>query len=534
MSDRVLIFDTTLRDGEQSPGCSMTTKEKLEVAEALTRLGVDIIEAGFPISSPGDFEAVHAVAETIGKKMREDGSEPPQICGLARAKESDIERCGMAVKPAKSGRIHTFIATSPVHMEKKLKMPPEKVIEAAVNAVKFAKTFTPNVQFSCEDAGRTDWGFMVEIVEAAIAAGATTINIPDTVGYCQPEQYGACIANLFAKVPNIRQAIISVHCHNDLGMSVANSLAGVRNGARQIECTINGIGERAGNASLEEAVMNLHVRRDFFGVETGIKTSEIYRCSRMVQQITGQRVQANKAVVGANAFAHEAGIHQDGVMKERSTYEIMTAESVGWSGENMVMGKHSGRHAFRARLEALGFHLDDKEVQQAFERFKEVCDKKKQIFDDDLYVIVDEVLREGQAKWELDSVQFFSGTGMIPTATVKLRRGKEELIEASMGDGPVDAAFRAIEKATGVEVRLMEYHLDAVTSGKDALGRVTVTVQKNGRVMRARGVSTDIIVASAKAFLNALNAIAFQEARDEEDAAQCGGKMPARINTQLP
>ncbi len=515
MSNRVLIFDTTLRDGEQSPGCSMTTKEKLEVAHALARLGVDVIEAGFPISSPGDFEAVHAVAESVGQKAR-DGQPPPVICGLARAKDIDIERAGHAVKPAKRGRIHTFIATSPIHMEKKLKMAPDKVVEAAVNAVKLARTFTDDVEFSCEDAGRTDWGFMVEIVTAAIEAGASTVNIPDTVGYTQPDQYGACIANLVAKVPNIAKAIISVHCHNDLGMAVANSLAAVRNGARQVECTINGIGERAGNASLEEIVMNLATRRDFFDAETAINTKEIYRCSKLVQEITGQRVQANKAVVGANAFAHEAGIHQDGVLKHRETYEIMTPESVGWSGESMVMGKHSGRHAFKTRLESLGFTLNDTELKAAFERFKDVCDKKKEVYDDDLYAIVDDTIQTGQAHWELIYAHVSSGTDVIPTATVKIRRGEDILSDASMGDGPVDATFKAIERIIGMEVRLEQFHLDAVTKGKDALGRVTVSIRKNGHRARARGISTDIVVASAKAFVNALNTIAFQEARAKE------------------
>ena len=515
MSNRIVVFDTTLRDGEHSPGCSMTTKEKLEVAGALARLGVDVIEAGFPISSPGDFEAVKAVAESVGQKDR-GGAPPPVICGLARAKEIDVQRCAEAIKPAKRGRIHTFIATSPIHMEKKLKMTPDQVLKAAVAAVKLAKTFTDDVEFSCEDAGRTDWGYMVEIVTAAIEAGATTVNIPDTVGYTQPEQYGATIANLVAKVPNIKKAIISVHCHNDLGMAVANSLAAVKNGARQVECTINGIGERAGNASLEEIVMNLVTRKDYFGVETGINTKEIYRCSKQVQEITGQRVQSNKAIVGANAFAHEAGIHQDGVLKYRATYEIMTPESVGWSGESMVMGKHSGRHAFKSRLESLGFALTDEEMQQAFERFKDLCDKKKEVYDDDLYAIVDESITTGQQRWELEYAHVSSGTHTIPIAAVKIRRGDDTLTSSSMGDGPVDATFKAIEKVIGIEVKLEQYHLDAVTSGKDALGRVTVTVRKNGRRARARGVSTDIVVASAKAFINALNTLAFQEARAAE------------------
>jgi 2-isopropylmalate synthase len=462
---------------------------------------------------------VQAVAESIGQQKR-GKQDPPIIAGLARAREADIRRCGDAVKLAKRGRIHTFIATSPIHMEKKLRMTPKQVIAAAVDAVKLARSIVPDVEFSCEDAGRTDWGFMVEIVTAVIEAGAGTINIPDTVGYTEPEQYGACIANLLAKVPNVKDAIISVHCHNDLGMAVANSLAAVKNGARQVECTINGIGERAGNASLEEIVMNLMVRQDYFGVTTGINTKEIYRCSKLVQEITGQRVQANKAIVGANAFAHEAGIHQDGVLKERTTYEIMTAESVGWAGDSMVMGKHSGRHAFKKRLEGLGFQLADAELDVAFGRFKEICDKKKEVYDDDLYAIVGDSVHYAKPHWELIYVHVVSGTDTIPTATVKLRCGDKELVEAAMGDGPVDAAFRAIERAVGLEVRLQQYQLDAVTSGKDALGRVTVTVAKNGYKSRARGVSTDIVVASAKAFINALNAIAFQEARSD-------GKAPA-------
>jgi len=368
--ERVYIFDTTLRDGEQSPGASMNTKQKLEVARQLARLGVDIIEAGFPISSAGDFEAVHLIAEEV---------KGPVICGLARAVDADIERCAEAVKPAPKARIHTFIATSPIHIEKKLKMTPEQVIQRAVDSVTLARKFVDDVEFSCEDAGRTDWGYLVEILTEVIKAGATTVNIPDTVGYTMPWEFGECIRYIKEHVPNIDKAIISVHCHNDLGLAVANSLSAVLNGARQVECTINGIGERAGNASLEEIVMGLKVRRDVYRCKTNIKTTEIYPTSRMVSRITGIPVQPNKAIVGANAFAHEAGIHQDGVLKERSTYEIMLPEDVGWTGESMVMGKHSGRHAFRKKLQEMGFHLSPEEMERAFERFKELCDKKKDV-----------------------------------------------------------------------------------------------------------------------------------------------------------
>jgi 2-isopropylmalate synthase len=502
---KIVVFDTTLRDGEQSPGASMNIKEKLEVARQLARLGVDVIEAGFPISSPGDFEAVKAISETV---------KGPIIAGLARAKDLDIESAGKAV--GKNGRIHTFIATSPIHMEKKLRMPPAKVIETAVNAVKFARTFTSDVEFSCEDAGRTDWGFMVEIVAEVIKAGATTINIPDTVGYCAPWEFGEQIRHLKERCPNIREAVISIHCHNDLGMSVANSLAAIRAGAGQVECTINGLGERAGNASLEEIVMNLKVRRDFYKADTAINTRELYKTSRLVSQITGIRVQPNKAVVGGNAFAHEAGIHQDGVIKERTTYEIMTSESVGWTGESMVMGKHSGRHAFKQRLESLGYILSEEDLERAFDQFKRLCDLKKKIYDEDLQAIVSDEIFRGQNLWDLEYLNTNSGTTTIPTATVRLKKGEEVFMDSATGDGPIDASFKAIERIIGESFTLDEYTIDAVTGGKDAIGSVLVKVTSGERSARGRGASTDIITASIKAYLSAINSILLQKEKKVE------------------
>jgi len=502
---KIVVFDTTLRDGEQSPGASMNIKEKLEVARQLARLGVDVIEAGFPISSPGDFEAVQAVSETV---------KGPIIAGLARAKDLDIESAGKAV--GKNGRIHTFIATSPIHMEKKLRMPPAKVIETAVHAVKFARTFTNDVEFSCEDAGRTDWGFMVEIVTEVIKAGATTINIPDTVGYCAPFEFGEQIRHLKEKCSNIREAVISIHCHNDLGMSVANSLAAIRAGAGQVECTINGLGERAGNASLEEIVMNLKVRRDFYKADTAINTRELYKTSRLVSQITGIRVQPNKAIVGGNAFAHEAGIHQDGVIKERTTYEIMTSESVGWTGESLVMGKHSGRHAFKQRLESLGYVLSEEDLERAFDQFKRLCDLKKKIFDEDLQAIVSDEIFRGQKLWDLEYLNTNSGTTTIPTATVRLKKGEEVFMDSATGDGPIDASFKAIERIIGESFTLDEYTIDAVTGGKDAIGSVLVKVTNGGRSARGRGASTDIITASIKAYLSAINSILLQKEKKVE------------------
>jgi len=497
--ERVVIFDTTLRDGEQAPGFTMHQNEKIKLAQQLARLGVDIIEAGFAIASPGDFDAVAAIAEEI---------KGPVICSLARALEKDIDAAGRALAKASRKRIHTFIATSDIHIERKLRMSRDQVLARAVEAVKLAKTFTDDVEYSCEDAGRTDWDYICAVVEAAIEAGATTINIPDTVGYCSPWQFGECIRYIRNKVPNIGKAVISVHCHNDLGLAVANSLAGVLNGARQVECTINGIGERAGNASLEEIVMNLKVRQDFYKCDTGINTREIYRTSRLLSQLTGTRVQPNKAIVGANAFAHEAGIHQDGVLKERTTYEIMTAESVGWTGEHIVLGKHSGRHAFRKRLEAMGYaNLSPEMIERAFDRFIALCDKKKTVYDEDLMAILEDEIIAVPQKYRLDYLSISSGTATVPTATVQMRINDEARQDAGCGDGPVDAAYRAIERIVGIETTLVDYSLEAVTSGGDAIGRVRVTVKSGERTASGLGADTDIIVASAKAFINALNKI---------------------------
>jgi 2-isopropylmalate synthase len=500
-ANRIIIFDTTLRDGEQSPGASLNTKEKVQIAKQLARLGVDVIEAGFPISSPGDFEAVNLIAKTVSG---------PTIAGLARASFADIDRCWEAVKPAKSHRIHTFIATSDIHIEKKLRKSREEVIDIAVKAVKRAKGYTDNVEFSCEDAGRTDKDYMCDVVEAVIDAGATTVNIPDTVGYSNPFEFGAIIKYLMDKVPNIKKTIISVHCHNDLGLSVANSLAAIMNGARQIECTINGIGERAGNASLEEIVMNLTTRKDFFKVTTGIKTEQIYRASKLVSTLTGIFVQPNKAVVGGNAFAHEAGIHQDGVLKERTTYEIMTPQSVGWTGTSMVMGKHSGRHAFKSRLAELGYpDLSDEQVQKAFERFKVLADKKKTIFDEDLAAIVEDEMAMIPEAFVFDSMEVISGTETTPNAMVRLlKSGKPTTVKAK-GDGPVDAAYIAIDKITKMKPELLHYGIKSITGGTDALGEVGVTLRDKGMTVSGRGSHEDIIVASAKAYLNAVNKLIY-------------------------
>ncbi len=518
--NRVLIFDTTLRDGEQSPGCSMNLKEKLQVGRQLARLGVDIIEAGFPISSIGDFESVKAIAEQVGNMELPGGMEPPTIAGLARSREGDIKRAAEAVAPARHPRIHTFLATSPIHRDRKLRMTKEEVVEAAVNAVKYAKSFVDDVEFSLEDAGRTELDFAAEVTAAVVEAGATTVNVPDTVGYCQPDQYAAMIKHLVDKVPGLLdKAVISVHCHNDLGLAVANSLAAIKVGARQVECTINGIGERAGNTSLEEVVMNLATRQDHFSADTRIVTREIYPTSKLVSQVTGSRVQANKAIVGANAFAHEAGIHQDGMLKHKETYEIMTPESVGWMGEGMVMGKHSGRHAFSRRLRELGVELEGDNLQKAFVRFKEIADKKKVVWDDDLIALVEEVIfKEPSQAWELAYMQSTTGTSTLPTATVKMIYQEQEFTDAAMGDGPVDAVFHAIDRITGNPLKVHEYHLEAVTEGQDALGRVTLVVSRQPGEgeeerpiehirVKGRGVSTDVILASAKAYVNALNSL---------------------------
>ncbi|MFA5859597.1 MAG: 2-isopropylmalate synthase [Elusimicrobiota bacterium] len=496
--NRVIIFDTTLRDGEQSPGASLNTEEKIEIAYQLARLGVDVIEAGFPISSPGEFEAVSLIA----KKVR-----GPQICGLARTIKKDIDACWNAVKYSKRPRIHTFIATSEIHLTTKLKKSQDEVLEMAKSAVKYARTLSPDVEFSAEDASRTDIDYLCRVVEAVIAAGARTVNIPDTVGYALPWQYGETIKTLFNRVPNIDKAIISVHCHNDLGMAVANSLAAVSNGARQVECTINGLGERAGNASLEETVMGIYVRKNALNVTTGIKTPELYRTSKMVSSMTGIVVQPNKAIVGDNAFAHEAGIHQDGLIKNRLTYEIMDIKTVGIPESRLVLGKHSGRHAFVKRLAELGCTLPEKKVEDVFAKFKILTDKKKYVFDEDILALVEESAGKVPEFFELAYHHTSSGTDTIPTATVRLKKEGKSYQEAACGDGPVDAAYRAIDKIAGVHCELLDYSLRALSQGQDALGEVTVKVGYKHDTYVGRGRSTDIIDASVKAYVNALNKI---------------------------
>jgi len=498
MKDRLIIFDTTMRDGEQSPGASMTRDEKIRIGKALERLKVDVIEAGFPAASPGDFEAVQAVARVIKDST---------VCALARALDNDIDRAGEALKGAAQSRIHTFIATSPIHMQMKLNMSPGQVIEHAVRAVKRARQFTDDVEFSPEDAGRSDEDFLCRILEAVINAGATTLNIPDTVGYSIPQQFGATIANLMARIPNADKAIFSVHCHNDLGLAVANSLSAVMNGARQVECTINGLGERAGNASLEEVVMAVKTRHDVFNCQTRIDTREILTCSKLVSTITGFPVQPNKAIVGANAFAHEAGIHQDGVLKSRETYEIMRAEDVGWSANRMVLGKHSGRNAFKSRMTQLGFEFaSEAELNDAFARFKQLADKKHEIFDEDLQAIISEVdLASEEEQIKLIALKVCSETGEIPTASVTLQWHNQEVIGSSSGGGAVDASLKAIENIVQTEATLALYSVNNITNGTDAQGEVTVRLEKAGRIVNGLGADTDIVIASAKAYINAVN-----------------------------
>ena len=499
-SDRVLIFDTTLRDGEQCPGASMDLSEKLQVAQALARLKVDIIEAGFPVASPGDFEAVRRIAETV---------KGPRIAGLARCVDKDIEAAGEAVAPAgKRGRIHVFLATSAIHREHKLKKAKEEIIKAAVAGVKKAREYVDDVQFSPEDASRTELEFLAEVTEAVIDAGATTVNIPDTVGYAVPEEFGKCIRYLKENVPNIDQAVLHVHCHDDLGLAVANSLEAVRNGARGVECTINGIGERAGNCSLEEVVMGLRTRSDAYGgLWTGVEAKEIYRASRLVSQLTGLHVQRNKAIVGANAFAHESGIHQDGMLKERSTYEIMDPEDIGLTtGSELVLGKHSGRHAFRERIRELGFKLSGDRLQKAYEDFIVLSDKKKHVYDDDLVAIMQQTLKESTGAYLLKYLHVSTGSVTVPTATVKLEKDGEILEDAACGDGPVDAALKTIERITQVPGSLTDFALQSITTGKDAQGEVTVTVRfDDGRLHTGKASSTDIVEAGAKAYLNCIN-----------------------------
>jgi len=524
----IKIFDTTLRDGEQSPGCSMNKTEKLEVAQALVDLGVDIIEAGFPIASPDDFEAVREIASNIRGST---------ICGLARCNDSDIDRAWEALKLAKQPRIHIFLATSAIHREFKLKMNKEEIIARAVAGVKRGAGYCDDIEFSPEDAARTESDFLCQVVEAAIAAGATTINIPDTVGYATPVHMSNVIKNLKNRVPNIDKATISIHCHNDLGLAVANSLSAVEAGAGQIECTINGIGERAGNCSLEEVVMALRTRFDYYQCTTGVNTKRLVPTSRLIQNITGMQVQRNKAIVGRNAFAHEAGIHQDGMLKERSTYEIMRPEDVGLLKTDLVLGKHSGRAALADRAKALGYQLTGEQLQEVFEKFKRLCDKKKEVYDADIAALIEQELHglPEVEVWSLVGYKLTAGAGQAPSVTLTLRRGKEEVTkEVAAGDGPFDALFLAIEKITGIEVICRDFSIHSVTVGKDAQGEVTVEVEHNGQLYRGRGVSTDSVEASALAFLNSINRVAATAGRPTqrvspfESAAAPGQPVPPR------
>ena len=497
--EHLIIFDTTMRDGEQSPGASMTKEEKIRIGRHLERMKVDVIEAGFPAASDGDFAAVQAVARTVKESV---------VCGLARANENDIRRCGEAVKVAARPRVHTFIATSPIHMEKKLRMEPSQVVDQAVRAVTWARQFTDDVEFSPEDAGRSDVDFLCRILEQVIKAGATTVNIPDTVGYTLPESFGKLIRTLRERVPNSDKAVWSVHCHNDLGLAVANSLSAVLHGARQVECTINGLGERAGNAALEEIVMAVRTRQDMFPCDTRIDATHIVPASRLISGITGFPVQPNKAIVGANAFAHESGIHQDGVLKSRDTYEIMRAEDVGWNANKLVLGKHSGRNAFRSRLAELGITLESEEtLNTVFKRFKDLADKKHDIFDEDLHALVsesdaDEVAAE---HYRLVSLTAHSETGEQPFARIVMSDGTGEVRTESHGSGPVDASFKAIESVAKSGAELLLYSVNSITTGTDAQGEVTVRLAKGGRIVNGQGSDTDIVVASAKAYIDALN-----------------------------
>lgn len=512
--DRVIVFDTTLRDGEQSPGASLNIEEKKLAARQLAELGVDVIEAGFPVSSPGDFEAV----KTIAKDVR-----GPEICGLARAVKGDIEACWNAVKHAKRPRIHTFIATSDLHIEQKLRMTRQQVLDRAVDSVQFAARLTDNVEFSAEDAVRSDFDYLCQVIESVIDAGARTVNIPDTVGYSIPSEWGDKIRRLMDRVPNIHKAVVSVHCHNDLGLGVANSLAAVQNGARQVECTVNGIGERAGNASLEEIVMALRTRKDLFHLTTGVNTKEIARASRLISKLTGIPVQPNKAVVGANAFAHSSGIHQDGVLKSRTTYEIMNPSDVGVEESALLLTARSGRNGVQNRLKHLGYSLTAPKLEALFAKFKVLADKKKYVFDDDLLTLLDEEGRDTSAEtYHLDYMSTTSGTGIVPTATVRLRKKDEVFQEASCGDGPVDAAYRAMDKITGLAPELKDYALHSVSSGTDAQGEVVVKVEAHGLVVSGKGTSTDIVEASAKAYLNALNKIVSSRAGGRPAVAKRG------------
>ena len=520
-NDRVIIFDTTLRDGEQAPGCSMTLREKLRVATSLRDLNVDVIEAGFAAASPGDFDSVQAIAEEI---------KGPTICSLARCHAEDVARAAAAVKPAEKSRIHVFVATSEIHRTLKLQMSKEEVIRRAVESVQLALEHCDDVEFSAEDASRTELGYLAEVVQAVIEAGARTINIPDTVGYTVPYEFAAVFDYLNEHVPNITDAILSVHCHDDLGMAVANSLAAVGAGVRQVECTINGIGERAGNCSLEEVVMALRTRADFFKIDTAIDTTRLYPTSRLVSSITGMQVPRNKAIVGENAFAHEAGIHQHGMLKDSSTYEIMKPETVGLSRSNLVLGKHSGRHAFRERVEQLGFELADDELNRAFNEFKKLADRKKELFDGDLEAIIMNAGETRPGPWSLDELHISAGTGKIAGAAVQVSHTEKGTFqEAGVGDGPVEAAFTALERAVGFSMELQKFEVRSVTVGEDAQGEVTVTVEYNGHSYRGHGISTDIVEAGALAYLEVINRVSRRMESDRDRPASAAAKDAAAV-----
>jgi len=508
--NNIRIFDTTLRDGEQSPGASMNLSEKLRIAEVLEEMGVDIIEAGFPIASDGDFEAVNEISKLIKDSI---------ICGLARSSRGDIDRCAEAIKPADRGRIHTFISTSPLHMKYKLQMEPEEVLQAVTDSVTHARNFTDDVEWSCEDGSRTEHDFMCKTIEAAINAGATTINIPDTVGYAMPSEYGALIEMVGNRVPNIDKAIISVHCHNDLGLAVANSLAAVQSGARQVECTINGLGERAGNAAMEEIIMGIQTRSDHLPYNVNVKSELITKASKLVSTVTGFTVQPNKAIVGANAFAHESGIHQDGMLKNAQTYEIMTPESVGLTESKLVMGKHSGRHAFREKLLELGYDLGDNSIQEAFKRFKNLADIKKDVFDEDIIAIVDDAVVRTNDTINLERLEVLCGTEhQPPKASLTLNIDGEGISAEMTGDGPVDAIFKCVKNVTGYNPHLQLYQVHAVTQGTDAQAEVTVRLEEEGKTVNGQGADTDTMVASAKAYINALNKLLVKRGKSAPNA----------------
>ncbi len=513
MTRMIRIFDTTLRDGEQSPGASMNVEEKVMIAKQLARLGVDIIEAGFAYSSPGDFEAVRRIAQEVAG---------PTVCSLARARPEDITRAWEALKGAPKVRIHTFLSTSDIHLKHQFRMTRDEALKKAVEMVALARSYVEDVEFSPMDATRSDPGFMHEVLQAVIEAGAGTLNIPDTVGYTTPQEFGRLIRGIREKVRHIDRAVISVHCHNDLGLAVANSLAAVLEGAGQVECTVNGIGERAGNASLEEIAMGLRTRKDFYQADTGIRTEEITKTSRLVSKITGMVVQPNKAIVGANAFAHTSGIHQDGLLKEKSTYEIMRPESIGLLKSKMVMGKLSGRHAFRQKLEELGYKLSDDELNRAFEQFKRLADQKKEVYEEDLQAIVSEEIAKVPERFLLKRLRVESGTDKLPTAEVELEIDGRIVKQTGTGDGPVDAVYRTIAALTKTKSRLLSYAVEAITGGTEAQGEVSVRIEEGGKTTSGHGADTDIIVASAKAYLNALNKLAFWASKHFDPAKSAG------------